>query len=109
MLSISFWHLVVQPKSTSVLLGQSATFSCAGGDVLTIIWTIDDTDVEVLGIVPTNEEHDGVRVSNLTIPGSIENNNVSIHCVIILTSNLTSLILPPVFLTVLGKAWIGSL
>ena len=85
-----------------MLLGESATFSCAGEDVFTIAWNIDGDSAEDLGFEPTNDVVAKVRMSNLTITGTVEYNNASIQCVMFfLTSPKISL--APVFLTVLGK------
>ena len=93
-------HVATQPQSTSVLLGQNATFSCAGKG-LQIIWTNHDENVDLLGLKHTNEVVDDVRMSNLTVNGSAESNNYSIKCLIAVlhSSPLQS---QPVFLTVLG-------
>ena len=94
-------HVAIQPQSTSVLLGQNATFSCAGKG-LSIIWTNHDENVDLLGLEPTNDVVDDVRISNLTITGSAESNNFSIKCVLAVLHSIP-LQSQPVFLTVLGK------
>ena len=66
-----FCYVVVQPKSTSVLLGETATFSCAG-DGLQIIWTINDVNAIDLGFEPTTIVVADIRMSNLTITGSVK-------------------------------------
>ena len=97
----SFSCTLVAPQSTNATLGQEATFSCAG-ESYGMIWTINNENVEDFGIVPTNELIDGVRWSNITVIGSIENNLAPIQCVLLVLLNETSPF-PPVFLTVLGK------
>ena len=94
-------YVVIHPNSTSVLFGQDATFSCTG-EGLAIVWTLDGTNVDELGIEATNDIINGIRISTLTIIGSVETNNVSIQCVIIRSDSIPVLS-EPVFLTVLGK------
>ena len=92
--------------STSVLPGETALFMCAGnGDIL--LWAVNGQ----LHHVPASKER-GVQVmydninfpvlkSNLTIPGTMENENVSIQCIIGCASDIVYS--PVVFLIVLGK------
>ena len=100
--SFVFFLYAVQPPSASVLLGQDATFSCAG-EAFAIIWTINDIVVQDLGLEPTDDLVDSVRISNLTITGSLKNNNVSIKCLFIM-SDASSKTSPSVLLTLLGKS-----
>ena len=86
--------------------GGTALFMCAGnGDIL--LWAIDGQ----LHHVPASKER-GVQVvydytnfpalkSNLTIPGTTENDDVSIQCIIGFASDVVYS--PVVFLFVLGK------
>ena len=76
-------------------------FSCAG-DAFLIIWTIDEVNTDLLGIKPAVKKVDGILSTNLTLTGSVENNNVSIQCWVYYLSG-PPLQMPPVFLTVLGK------
>ena len=92
--------------STCALPGEAALFMCAGvGDIL--LWAINGQ----LHHVPANKER-GVQVvydninlpvlkSNLTIPGTMENDNVSIQCIIGFAADVAYS--PVVFLIVLGK------
>ena len=93
---------VSAPVSTSVKLGEEARFSCAEEAYL-ILWTIDNINTDLLGIKPTFKEVDGILRSNLTLTGTVENNNVSIQCWVVYL-DAPPLQLPPVFLTVLGKS-----
>ena len=96
-----FLYVVQPPQSASVLLGQDTTFSCTG-EAFAIIWTINDTIAEDLGIMPTDDLVDGIRISNLTIIGSLENSIVSIKCLLIMLDG-SSIKSSPALLTVLGK------
>ena len=100
-------YTVVPPESVSVILGQEAEFVCAGVSIA-IGWTINGTSVEDFGASSTDEVVDGVRRSTLTVSGSVENNNASIQCLLIVSAS-EILPLPPVFLTVLGKFRVVSL
>ena len=92
--------------STSVPLGETALFMCAGEGIL-LFWTINGQPYDG----PANKER-GVKVMynntnppvwklNLTIPGTMENDNVSIQCVLFHPSEVYYS--PAVYLTVLGK------
>ena len=67
-----------------------------------IFWTIDGSDVGLLGIQPTKQYQDPVLESNLTLIGSAQYDNASIQC-LLGVSPTTNRPLPPAFLTVLGK------
>ena len=97
---VSIMHTVIAPVSTTVLLGEKATFSCSG-EVLAVFWTINNISALVLDIHPTVDKVDNVVTSNLSVIGSAQYNNSSIQCVLV--SHLTNLPFPPAFLTVLGK------
>ena len=98
---------VIAPVSMSVMIGEEATFFCAGKAFL-ISWTIDDVDTDFLhDVEPIIKETGGIISSNLTLVGSVENNNASIQCWVIYLYSPPTL-LPPVFLTVLGKSLIDT-
>ena len=98
--------------SASVPLGETALFTCAGEGIAPL-WTINGQPDDV----PASKER-GVKVtydnknayagafvaslkSNLTIPGTMENDKVSIQCALLLASKVSYS--PVVYLTVLGK------
>ena len=92
--------------SAIVPLGETALFVCVSkGNALS--WAINGQ----LQHVPASKER-GVKVlydntsfpvlkSNLTIPGTLENDNLSIQCVLSFPPDVVHS--PVVFLTVLGK------
>ena len=93
--------------SASVALGETALFVCAG-EAIALIWTINGqiqtvsettkSGVEILFDNPSSP----VLKANLTIPGTMKNDNVSIQCLLVLPSDVI-VFSPVVFLTVLGK------
>ena len=103
---ISFSAFTIQPMSASVPRGETALFMCAGeGDAF---WTINGQSSND----PASEER-GVKVtyqsasnSTLTIPGTMENDDVSIQCLLILPSKIVYS--PVVFLTVHGRLCIDD-
>ena len=102
-LFISLMCVVVSPESTTVLLGEEASFSCSG-EALAIIWTINRIGAEHLDVkIEVQTPMQGVFMSTITINGSAQYNNASIQCVLIVSPTTVSLP-PPVFLTVLGKS-----
>ena len=95
--------------STGVLLGDTALFMCAGKAVASY-WTVngDPDSVQVnreRGVAVHDDNTDLLLYkSNLTIPGTVENDNVSIQC--ILYDGSTIDFSTVVYLTVLGKSHI---
>ena len=95
--------------SASVPLGEIALFMCAG-EAITAYWTVNGEPDSVQasrdrGIAVYGDNTDPVSYkTNLTIPGTVENDNVSIQCVLIDGSNLNHS--PIVYLTVLGESYI---
>ena len=92
--------------SASVPLGEAALFMC-GGKGISLFWEINGQADNV----PASKER-GVKViydttnapvfkSKLTIPATMENDNVTIQCAVILGSKVVYS--PVAFLTVLGK------
>ena len=92
--------------SASAPLGKTALFKCAG-EGFGLFWTINGQP----DAFPASKER-GVNVmyedtnapvfkSSLTIPGTMENDNVSIQCALVLGSKFVYS--PVVFLTVQGK------
>ena len=79
---VSIMRTVIPPVSTTVLLGEKATFSCSG-EVLAVFWTINNISALVLGIHPTLDKVDNVVTSYLTVIGSAYYSNASIKCVLI--------------------------
>ena len=101
----SFSDFTIQPMSASVLLGETAKFMCVG-EAIHVFWRINGhsesspASIE-RGVEVDNDNTPPVFKSNLTIPGTVVNDNVSIHCVLVLgAANIFS---PDVYLTVLGK------
>lgn len=96
------------PESASVMIGEKATFVCAGEEIYDIDWIVGGTPVDRLDdTFGQIEEHDellegGVFRSTLSIIGGPENDNVSIQCVLIVIYEQPHFV-QPVFLTVLGK------
>ena len=94
--------------SASVPLGETVLFMCVGEETFSLLWLINGEPDNV----PASEER-GIKVindntnaptfkSNLTIPATVENDNVSIQCVLILiVAEVVNS--PVVHLTVLGK------
>ena len=99
-LLFSIMYTVIPPKSTSVMLGEEAKFSCSG-EALAVFWTINGVGIAGLGIDSTEENVNGVLTSTITVTGSAQYDNASILCVLV--SLLTNNPLPPVYFTVLGK------
>ena len=103
----SFSAFTIQPMSASVLLGETAVFTCAGEtDIL--LWTINgqvqtfpEAAEHGVDILFDNTSFPAVKL-NLTIPGTMENDNVSVQCLLILPSNVI-VYSSVVFLTVRGK------
>ena len=113
----SFSDFAIQPMPASVPLGETALFTCAGEGIAPL-WTINGQPDNVpaskergVNVTYDNEyAHAGASVvslkSNLTIPGTVENDNVSIQCALLLASNAVYspvVYSPVVYLTVLGK------
>ena len=93
--------------SASVPLGETALFMCVGEETLTVLWLINGdsengpSSIE-RGVKVINDDTNApVFKSNLTIPGTVENDNVSIQCFLVLGA--TNVFSPIVHLTVLGK------
>ena len=90
----------------TVLVGDKATFQCAGiGDY--VIWSIDgeiyQESTDQIEFVVTRETVLGIRHSNLTVPTtSAENNGTTVWCILITFSpssyasseNATLIVLP---------------
>ena len=99
--------------SASVPLGETALFMCAG-EAFQSFWIVndephdDDSNIQ-RGVDVRNDNSDpSVFRSNLTIPAAVENDNVSIQCVLVVRTNveLLSFLSSVVYLTVLGKSHI---
>ena len=90
------------PESTSVSVGQHATFFCAGyGQILA--WFVDDIAAMFHGGVKySTKVVNGLRESNLTVFGTTENNNVSIACLIVVGTVIHDA--PLAYLTLLGES-----
>ena len=91
--------------SASVPLGETALFTCAG-EAVASYWNINGLahtqQVNVdRGVAVTDNSMNSLYKSNLTIPGRVENGNVSIQCVLI--SGVVVDFSSVVYLTVLGK------
>ena len=103
----SFPGITVQPTSASVPLGETALFMCAG-DALASFWTVNGNSDSVpasieRGVEVSEDDSDPSLVrTNLTIPATVENDNVSIQCALVvgLIVEFSSV----VYLTVLGKS-----
>ena len=91
------------PTSTSVPLRVTAIFLCSGtGQDLS--WTVDGVNALLYNSAQyrTKIHSNNFRESKLSVPGSIENNNVSINCYITVHDSLHKS--PLVYLTVLGES-----
>ena len=98
--------------STSVPLGETALFMCAGKANYGSAWFINGDSYDLLSskdrgvaVISDNSNYP-LYQSNLTIPGTVENDNVSIQCVLVDVSNLE--LSTVVYLTVLGKSYIAK-
>ena len=90
------------PESTSVSVGKNGTFFCAGyGQVL--VWIVSDTAAMLHdGAIYHTKVVNGLRESNLTVFGIVENNNASIMCQIFANNALHNT--PVAYLTLLGES-----
>ena len=95
--------------SARVSMGETALFMCAG-EAVGSYWEVngDPDNVPVntqRGVVVNDDNTDpSLYKSTLTIPGTVENDNVSIQCVLIDGANADFSTV--VYLTVLGKSYI---
>ena len=95
--------------SVSVSIGETATFMCAGraaGSFWEVNGDPDNVAVNIeRGVVVSDDNTDpSLYKSTLTIPGTVENDNVSIQCVLINGPNADFSTV--VYLTVLGRSYI---
>ena len=90
------------PESTSVSVGEDATFFCAGYAQV-LVWIVDDTAAMFHdGALYRTKLVNGLRESNLTVLGTVENNNASIKCRIVVNNVVYEA--PVVYLTLLGES-----
>ena len=90
------------PTSTSVPLGETATFLCSGTGQ-DLFWTVDGVNAILYNGADYLTQIDNFfRDSKLSVYGSIENNNVSIDCYIIDQRSVYKA--PSAYLTVLGES-----
>ena len=90
--------------STSVPLWETATFLCSGTGQ-DLFWTIDGVNALLYNRAQycTKIHSNNFLDSKLSVSGSIENNNVSINCRILVHDSLHKS--PLVYLTVLGESY----
>ena len=91
------------PTSTSVPLRQTAVFLCSGTG-LDLYWTVDGVNALLYNgaLYRTKIYSNDFRDSKLNVSGTIENNNVSINCHIIVHDSVHKS--PSVYLTILGES-----
>ena len=95
--------------STSVPLGETALFMCAGKAKYGSVWLINGFSSASLsskdrGAAVTHDfSNYPLYQANLTIPGTVENDNVSIQCGLVDVSNADPSRV--VYLTVLGQSY----
>ena len=91
------------PTSTSVPLRETATFLCSGTGQ-DLFWTVDGVNALLYNSAQyrTKIHSNNFRDSKLNVSGSIDNNNVSINCYIIVQHSVPKS--PTVYLTVLGES-----
>ena len=95
--------ITTPPVSTSVLLEEEAHFSCAGTGPL-MLWLINGQQVKnLVGVRFDTNVTNGVATSDLFIMSTVENDNASVQCLLIIgNANVAS---EPAYLTVLGELW----
>ena len=88
--------------SVSALVGENALFYCNGSGI-TIVWIVDgslatDSIIADRGITATPMTSSGTVQSTLTVPATLENNGITVQCVIypgeVTSNNATLTVLP---------------
>ena len=94
------------PESTSVSVGKNGTFYCAAYAQI-LVWIVDNTAAMFHdGATYRTTLVDGLRESNLTVVGTVENNNASIVCRIVVDSVVYDA--PVAYMTLLGESRVGK-